>query len=85
MVSDRPAVDVCIKGNICDSTAGMAADIIKDSAPVFVVQQRFDPAKDQRDAFEDRKKSEYSPVMQLTWIQSGSWKKDIFASAPAAS
>jgi len=61
MVPSRPAIDVCIEGNICDSTARVAADIVEDGTPVFVVQQRFDPAKDQWDAFEDRKKSEYSP------------------------
>jgi len=61
MVPGRPAVDVCIEGNICDSTARVAADIVEDGTPVFVVQQLFDPAKDQRAEFDRPKTGEYNP------------------------
>ena len=85
MVPGRPAVDVCIEGNICDSTARVAADIVEDGTPVFIVQQLFDPAKDQRAEFDRPKTASTIPMTQSAWTQSGSRKKDMLASAPEAS
>jgi hypothetical protein len=61
MVFDRPPINGSIEGNIRDSTSRVAADVLKDGAAVFIVQQFLDPAKDERDTFEESETTECSP------------------------